>query len=176
MQRMTDYLFRPLEVAIVVLLAAMVLMVFGNVVLRYGFNTGIVISEEMSRYLFVWLTFIGAVVTFRENAHMGVETLVRQFPRFGRLFCMVASNVVIFFCSAVFFWGTWMQAPINASMTAPVTGLSMIWVYGVGFFTGGAMAIIALIRIVRVLTGYVTDEEIASFAGEFTTPARERAE
>ncbi|HSP25416.1 MAG TPA: TRAP transporter small permease, partial [Saliniramus sp.] len=79
-------------------------------------------------------------------------------------------------CSAVFFWGTWMQAPINASMTAPVTGLSMIWVYGVGFFTGGAMAIIALIRIVRVLTGYVTDEEIASFAGEFTTPARERAE
>ena len=176
MQRMIDYLFRPLEVAIVVLLAAMVLMVFGNVVLRYGFNTGIVISEEMSRYLFVWLTFIGAVVTFRENAHMGVETLVRQFPRFGRLFCMVASNVIIFFCSAVFFWGTWMQAPINASMTAPVTGLSMIWVYGVGFFTGGAMAIIALIRIVRVLTGYVTDEEIASFAGEFTTPARERAE
>ncbi|HSP25713.1 MAG TPA: TRAP transporter small permease, partial [Saliniramus sp.] len=174
MQRMIDYLFRPLEVAIVVLLAAMVLMVFGNVVLRYGFNTGIVISEEMSRYLFVWLTFIGAVVTFRENAHMGVETLVRQFPRFGRLFCMVASNVIIFFCSAVFFWGTWMQAPINASMTAPVTGLTMIWVYGVGFFTGGAMAIIALIRIVRVLTGYVTDEEIASIAGEFTTPARER--
>jgi TRAP-type C4-dicarboxylate transport system permease small subunit len=176
MQRMIDYLFRPLEVAIVVLLAAMVIMVFGNVVLRYGFNTGIVVSEEMSRYLFVWLTFIGAVVTFRENSHMGVETLVRQFPRFGRMFCMVASNAIIFFCSAVFFWGTWMQAPINASMTAPVTGLSMIWVYGVGFFTGGAMAIIALIRIVRVLTGHITDEEIASFAGEFTTPARERAE
>lgn len=176
MQRMIDYLFRPLEVAMVALLAGMAIMVFGNVVLRYGFNTGIVVSEEMSRYLFVWLTFIGAVVTFRENAHMGVETLVRQFPRFGRLFCMVASNVIIFFCSAVFFWGTWMQAPINASMTAPVTGLSMIWVYGVGFFTGGAMAIIALIRIVRVLTGHITDEEIASFAGEFTTPARERAE
>lgn len=176
MQRMIDYLFRPLEVAMVALLAGMAIMVFGNVVLRYGFNTGIVVSEEMSRYLFVWLTFIGAVVTFRENAHMGVETLVRQFPRFGRLFCMVASNVIIFFCSAVFFWGTWMQAPINASMTAPVTGLSMIWVYGIGFFTGGAMAIIALIRIVRVLTGHITDEEIASFAGEFTTPARERAE
>ncbi len=176
MQRMIDYLFRPLEVVIVVLLAAMVIMVFGNVVLRYGFNTGIVVSEEMSRYLFVWLTFIGAVVTFRENAHMGVETIVRQFPRYGRLFCMAASNVIIFFCSAVFFWGTWMQAPINASMTAPVTGLSMIWVYGIGFFTGGAMAIIALIRIVRVLTGYVTDEEVASFVGEFTTPARERAE
>lgn len=176
MQRMIDYLFRPLEVAIVVLLAAMVIMVFGNVVLRYGFNTGIVVSEEMSRYLFVWLTFIGAVVTFRENAHMGVETLVRQFPRRGRLICMVASNVIIFFCVAVFFWGTWKQAPINASMTAPVTGLPMIWVYGVGFFTGGAMAIIALIRIVRILTGHITDAEIAAFAGEFTTPARERAE
>ena len=46
----------------VLLLAAMVVMVFGNVVLRYLFDTGIDVSEELSRYFFVWLTFIGAVV------------------------------------------------------------------------------------------------------------------
>ena len=52
----------------------------------------------------------------------------------------------------------------------------MIWVYGVGFFTGGAMAIIAFVRSRRILTGRITDDEIAAFAGEFTTPAREHAE
>ncbi|MBU0892182.1 MAG: TRAP transporter small permease subunit, partial [Gammaproteobacteria bacterium] len=48
-------------------LAAMVVLVFGNVVLRYVFNTGITISEELSRWLFVWLTFMGAVVALREH-------------------------------------------------------------------------------------------------------------
>ncbi|MEO5883317.1 MAG: TRAP transporter small permease subunit, partial [Caldimonas sp.] len=44
------------------MLATMVVLVFGNVVLRYGFNSGITASEELSRFLFVWLTFMGAVV------------------------------------------------------------------------------------------------------------------
>ena len=43
-------------------LAVMVILVFGNVVMRYGFNSGITMSEELSRWLFVWLTFLGAIV------------------------------------------------------------------------------------------------------------------
>ena len=46
-------------------LALMVVMVFGNVVLRYGFNSGITVSEELSRWLFVWMTFLGAIVALR---------------------------------------------------------------------------------------------------------------
>lgn len=46
----------------------MVVMVFGNVVLRYAFNSGIAISEEVSRWLFVWITFLGAIVAVRERA------------------------------------------------------------------------------------------------------------
>jgi TRAP-type C4-dicarboxylate transport system permease small subunit len=54
-------------------------------------------------------------------------------------------------------------------MHAPVTGLSMIWVYGIGMFTGAMMFIIALERLFRLLTGRVTEEEIAVFAGENLT-------
>lgn len=166
MQRVTDIAFRALELLLVLLLAAMVVMVFGNVVLRYGFNRGITVSEEMSRYFFVWLTFIGAVVTFREGAHLGVESLVKTFGRHGRLICMVASDLIILLCMAVFFWGTWKQAPINASMVAPVVGLSMIWIYGIGFFTSLGIGAIVLVRLVRALTGRITEAEIAAFAGE----------
>ena len=76
---------KTVEVVMVLLLAGMVAMVFINVVLRYGFNTGINFSEEMSRYFFVWLVFVGAVITFREHAHIGAEALVRRFGRRGRL-------------------------------------------------------------------------------------------
>lgn len=169
MQKAINLFYKILEVILVVLLAGMAIMVFVNVVMRYTMNSGINISEEMSRYFFVWITFIGAVVAFRENSHMGIETLVMFFSRRARIFCMILSNIVILGCSVIFFWGTWKQSSINASMHAPVTGLSMIWVYGIGLFTGGIMAIIALERIYRFTTGRVTDEEIATFAGENLT-------
>ena len=178
MARATELFFRALEVVLVLLLAGMVIMVFGNVVLRYGFNSGILISEEMSRYFFVWLTFIGAVVTFRENAHLGVETLVQRFPRNGRLICMIISDLVILLCMAVFFWGTWKQYPIFATQTAPVSGLYMTWVYGIGFVTSLGIGALTVLRLLRALTGRATDEEIASFAGESAEAAavRSRAE
>lgn len=168
MDKAVRFVIRMTEAVLVFLMAGMAAMVFTNVVLRYGFNTGINFSEEMSRYFFVWLTFIGSVITFRENAHVGVETLVRLFGQRGRLVCMLLTNVIILICAVVFFHGTWVQHPINASMTAAVVGISMIWVYGVGYISAGGIALIAAIRIIRILAGRVTEEEIARFAGEFT--------
>jgi TRAP-type transport system small permease protein len=169
MQKAIDLFYRFLELLLILLLSGMAIMVFVNVVMRYGFNSGLNVSEELSRYFFVWLTFIGAVVAFREHGHLGIETLVMFLSRRGRIICMSLANVVIIVCSLIFFWGTWKQFPINASMAAPVTGMSMIWVYGIGLFTGAGMAIIALERLIRLLTGRVTDEEIAVFAGENLT-------
>jgi hypothetical protein len=56
----------------------MVLMVFGNVVLRYGFNSGITVGGAL-RWLFVWMTFLGAIVAVR-HAHLGTDALVARLP------------------------------------------------------------------------------------------------
>ncbi|NOK07324.1 TRAP transporter small permease subunit, partial [Myxococcus xanthus] len=58
MERWMDRYCRLLDFLMAGALAVMVAMVFGNVVLRYAFNTGITVSEEVSRWLFVWLTFL----------------------------------------------------------------------------------------------------------------------
>lgn len=160
--------FRALDVAIALLLAAMVVMVFGNVVLRYIFNSGLSWSEEMSRFCFVWLTFIGTVVTYREHSHLGVETLVIRLGRRGRQICLFLTNALVLVCAGVFFWGTWQQAGINASVASPVTRLSMIWVFGIGFVAAGGIGLIALMRIIAQLRGKLTDEELARFAGEIS--------
>ncbi len=168
MNRAISFFFKGLEGLLVLLLAAMVAMVFGNVVLRYLFDTGIDVSEELSRYFFVWLTFIGAVVVGRQNAHLGVETLVARLGDRGRKVCMVLSDLFIIGCCAVFFWGTWQQAEINATNYAPITEISMLWVYGVGYFTSIGLGIMALLRIVRVATGRISERELKAFAGEYT--------
>ena len=169
MQKTINLFYRILEIILILLLAGMAIMVFVNVVMRYTMNSGINVSEELSRFFFVWLTFTGAVVAFREHGHMGIETMVMFLSRRGRIVCMIISNIIILACSAIFFWGTWKQSGINASMHAPVTKLSMIWVYGIGMFTGGLMFVIALERLYRLLTGRVTEDEIAQFAGENLT-------
>lgn len=167
MKKIQDLFYRLLGILLVVALTSMSVMVFLNVVLRYGFNQGLVVSEEMSRFFFVWLTFIGAVLTFRENAHIGIETLVQRLSRKGRLFCMFLANIVVMACGAIFCLGAWEQLEINSTMYAPVTGLSLAWVYGIGMFTGTGVFLIAMGRAWDVIRGNVTEEEIARFAGEY---------
>lgn len=166
MAKAINLFYRFLDLLLILLLSGMAIMVFVNVVMRYAMNSGLTVSDEMARYFFVWLTFIGAVVGFREHGHLGVESLVAMFGKRGRVICMILSNLLILGVSLLFFWGTWKQLPINSSMSAPVTGLSMGWVYGVGFFTGAGCSLIALERLFRLFTGRVTDSEIAAFAGE----------
>lgn len=171
MNQIMEALFRVLEGVLVILLAGMVVMVFGNVVLRYAFNSGIELSEEMARCFFVWLTFIGAVTTFRKSAHLGVETFVQYFGRSGQVVLMTVSNTLIVLCCAALFLGTWNQHEINSTTSAPVTGISMIWVYGVLYFTSVSIGAMSLTRIACALAGKVSDEEIARFSGEFGSDA-----
>ncbi|OCX64476.1 ABC transporter permease [Thioclava sp. SK-1] len=166
MARIFDLFYRFLDLVLIVLLAGMAVMVFLNVVLRYGLNSGIPVSEELSRFFFVWLTFIGAVVAHRHHMHMGMETFVAALGRRGRMVMMGLSEVIILGCSWVLFLGTWKQLPINITMNAPVSGISMAWVYGTGMFTAGMIAAISATRLARLLSGRMTEAEIAAFAGE----------
>ncbi|TCZ56666.1 TRAP transporter small permease [Roseicella aquatilis] len=107
----------------------MVVMVFGNVVLRYAFDGGITVSEELSRFLFVWLTFLGSVAVMRQNGHLGFDLVVRALPRAGRQACRILSDLLMLACCALFLWGAWEQTVLNLSNAAPVSGLPLGWAY-----------------------------------------------
>ncbi len=59
-----------LEAILAINLAVLSCIVFINIILRYGFQTSILSVDELSRYLFVWLTFIGAIVAFGDAANL----------------------------------------------------------------------------------------------------------
>jgi TRAP-type transport system small permease protein len=155
-----DALTRALEVAMVLCLVVMLVMVFGNVVLRLGFNTGIDLSEEMPRFAFVWMTFLGAIVGMRRRAHLGVDMLVQALPVLGRRICWGISQAVMLVCSLYIFYGTWLQHDIIAGNASPVAQISMLWVFGVSYITGAAIALICLSNLIRLLAGKVPDDEL----------------
>jgi TRAP-type transport system small permease protein len=150
-----------LKVAIAFCLAAMVVLVFSNVVLRYVFNSGIATSEELSRWLLVWLTFLGAIVALRQHAHLGVDTLVRALPPRGRFICFIVSYALMLYADWLLTLGSWKQAVLTYGDTAPASGISVgLFFYSSGLVFGVSAAVILVYDAFRVLTGAASEEEL----------------
>lgn len=153
MGQLLDLYCRGLKCIIAIMLAVMVVLVFGNVVLRYVFNSGITVSEELSRWLLVWLTFLGAVVALREHAHLGVDTLVRRLSPAGKRACFLLNYGLMLFADVLLLKGSWTQTVINWGDRAPATGLSVGIFYLSGVVFGLSAAVVLLFDLIRVLGG-----------------------
>ncbi len=162
MKPLIDAFFKLLEFLVVLCLFAMVVMVFGNVVMRYGFNSGISVSDEMSRYAFIWLTYIGAMIAMREKGHLGVDTLIKKLPLNGKRFCVFLSEALMLFCNGLFLWGTFQMHQLQVTNVSPVTGLSMIWVYGIGYVVAIVMGAFNLHKLYLLFSGKLTEEDMVA--------------
>ena len=151
-----------LEVLLVVLLAAMVVMVFGNVVLRYAFNSGITVSEELSRWAFVWMTFLGAIVAVKEGGHLGTDMLVGRLGATGKRICLGLAETLMLYCCWLIYAGSLEQTRINFDVEAPVSGWSMAWVSGVGVVFAVSAALFHVLKLGRLLAGRLGDDELVT--------------
>jgi TRAP-type C4-dicarboxylate transport system permease small subunit len=83
---------------LVAMMAAMVALVFGNVVARYAFNFSLIWAEELSQYLMVWVTFLGAGLALRQGRHVAVELVQDAAPAaIGRALRLVVLLLVAAF-------------------------------------------------------------------------------
>jgi TRAP-type C4-dicarboxylate transport system permease small subunit len=160
MGKIVDGYFHLLKLVTVLCLALMVILVFGNVVLRYGFNTGITVSEELSRWLFVYVTFLGAIVAMREHAHLGVDSLVKRLPPIGKKICLVISQLLMLFATWLFLQGSWLQTNINLDNAAPASGMSVGIVYAAGIIFSISVGFILLADLYRVVSGKASDKDL----------------
>lgn len=140
-----------LNILIAFCLASMSLLILGNVILRYVFNTGIVWAEEMSRFMFVWMIFLGAIVALKEHNHISVDIITRKLPFFVKRIVFVISNLIVLFTLWIVLKGSWQMTIVNASNLAPVTKLSYSYIYGIGIVAGIGMGLIVLVNIYKAL-------------------------
>ena len=155
-----DRCCRVLEAAIALCLALMVVLVFGNVFLRYAMNSGITLSEELSRWAFVWMTFLGAIVALKERGHLGTDMLVSKLGPVGKKFCLALSYVLMLYICWLLFKGAYQQTLINLGSTSAVMEVSMAWVYAPGVVFAVLGGLILLVELLRLLSGQVRDEDL----------------
>jgi len=156
----TRLLVRSLEWVLISILGLMVVLVFGNVVLRYGFNSGITFSEEVSRFLFVWMVFLGSVLMLRDNGHLGVHTLTKMLPLAGKKFCKLMSDLTTLACCVLLSIGAWRIIGINMVNIAPISGIPLGVVYMACMFCSVGMGVLLIGSIYRLLTGTMTEQEM----------------
>ena len=160
MNKLLAHYCRALEWLIAALLALMVVLVFGNVVMRYAFNDGITMSEELSRWLFVWLTFLGGIVALHEHGHLGSDMLVSRLGRTGKKVALVLGHGLMLYITWLLFKGSLDQVKINWDVEAPVSGASVGIFYASGVVFAVSAALILLRQLWLALSGQLSEAEM----------------
>ncbi|MEC4723023.1 TRAP transporter small permease [Noviherbaspirillum sp. CPCC 100848] len=132
-------------------LAIMVVLVFGNVVLRYVFSSGIAWAEEISRLMFVWLIFLGAVLALRQHAHLGMEMVQAKLPPSLRRACAVVSHLLMLYGLWLFLDGSWTQTVIGMNTYSTVLGYPTALMAGSGLLCAASMMLIVGVNLWRIL-------------------------
>jgi TRAP-type transport system small permease protein len=132
-------------------LGVMAVAVFINVVLRYGFGSGIAASEELSRLLFVWMVFIGATAAYPAGEHMAFTSLVgllKSRPAAMAAMTAFIRLLVILGC-VLLAWGAWQQVVVGMDSKSVVLGYPAALLPLPAMLAATAIAVMALVELVR---------------------------
>lgn len=94
---------RVVEATSVIMLVLMTIIVFYSVLLRYVFKSPLAWSEEIARYAFIWLTFLGISMAERNGEHFKVEVFIEMVPPKVRLIVEIVLNGLIFYTLYILF-------------------------------------------------------------------------
>ncbi len=132
-------------------LGVMAVAVFVNVVLRYGFGSGVAASEELSRLLFVWMVFIGAAAAYPAGEHMAFTSLAGLLATrpvaFGVLTAVI--RLLVMAACVMLAWGAWQQVVVGADSRSVVLGYSSALLPLPAFLCAIAIGVMALIELIQ---------------------------
>jgi TRAP-type C4-dicarboxylate transport system permease small subunit len=109
-----------IEAMLALCLLGMVICVFGNVLLRYFLGTGWVVSEELSRLLFVWLVCLSAILAFGENKHLGFDLLTARLSGASAALFRWLTRGLVALALYYLIDGSWSQVLVGLDSRSPV--------------------------------------------------------
>jgi TRAP-type transport system small permease protein len=136
-------------ITLILILSVMTLVVFLQVVFRYVLGRPLDWSEEMARYLFIWLSVLGAALGVQKGGHFGLDFFQRMTPGPGKRFL----RILIHFVMGVVVWVILFQGITLVQMTipqeSPAMSISMAWAYASLPTAAGLMAFHLLAALIK---------------------------
>lgn len=134
-------------------LAVLVFLVCLQVTMRYFFHTGLTWSEEVARFLFLWLVWLGAAYAAKRGSHLRIEAFVQKLsPKSRSNVELVALLIWIVFSAFL----TWKGAELTMILVkrrqlSPILEIRMAWAYAAVPAGAGLMLLRLLTRLARTL-------------------------
>ena len=125
-----DHLVAKSEAAVIIaMVAAMTVVVFLQVLYRYVLTQPLHWSKELARYLFVWLSILGATLGLQKRGHFGLDIFYRMLPRQGKRFLQVLINLSIGIVIFVILVQGIKLVEKTVLQESPAMAISMGWAY-----------------------------------------------
>ena len=149
--KLGPFLKHGAEALLALCLLGMVVCVFGNVVLRYGFNSGINATEELSRLLFVWMVFLGATAAYPVGQHMAFTSLVGALRDKPALFASatLAIRLLVLLACVLLGRGAWQQVVVGMDSHSVVLGYPVALLPLPALLCSVAIGLMVLVEIVQ---------------------------
>lgn len=158
--KFADLLHKLARGAVLTLLAVILALVIVQIVMRYGFGRSLSWSEEIVRYLLIWLTFIGSSVAVREGGLVGLDLLDRVAQRVGlaKSLNILVSLLGLLFVVALAYYGTLLaMSPSVTRQSFATMPVSMVWVYAVIPIS----SFLTAVQLIQLIIGQITGKERA---------------
>jgi len=124
------------EVILCTLLFILTTVMMTQIVLRFGFKIGIVWSEELCRYTFIYTAFFAIPYCIKRKSMLRVDMIVNKFPVRVRRVIELALEVVCLAFWAYIWYYSWfvLQQSLHDEQRSTTMGIGLYWVYGMPFF------------------------------------------
>lgn len=130
MRRVLDHVERLLVVAVVLLLAAFTVVVTYQVLSRYvGFVPRFIWTQEISRFCFIWMVFLGAAIGVRRQTHFQIDVFPSTMPRWAQRLVVAFVALVTAAVVAAALLGGYEFFQIGFRRTSTTSGIRLAWVY-----------------------------------------------
>ena len=128
------------------LLLAMVAVVFANVFCRFVLNASIAWSEEVARFLFIWIVFLGSLFAFVTNEHLGLDLVVNSVSERTAKWMGVIRDLLVIFSIGIVTVGGYSITKDNWDWLSPAISIPYGYVNIIVPLTMAPMLILAIIR------------------------------
>lgn len=156
-------LCRLLEIALIFAVLVLVIDVLWGVFTRYTLGEQAKWSEELARFLLIWVSLLGGAVAFGEKAHLGVDYFVGLMaPQSQKILAVFGLIVILIFAVTIFIWGGSRVVLDNLDQSTPalgVYGLKMGHVYLALPIAGVFMIFFTVEQLLEVLLSVGREKE-----------------
>lgn len=128
----------------------MVILVFWNAVLRYFFKSGLTSAEELSRFVFVWLSFLGIILATKDGSHVSVTIVTDMLKGNALKIIKIIKNIIVLLTMAVVLYGG-ILFTISSNYKTAATGTNFMFVSGAIVISSFAVIVYTIIYLLKDL-------------------------